>query len=265
MDSRDCAKKYFQEGCYSQALEIYTENVAVKPDAVLHSNQALCNLRLGNWDDVIDSCDKAIKLDSCSIKAYFLKGQALIELGKFDPGVICLKTAHTLARDQRRNFGDDITSAIRLAKRKRWACLEKKHCEMQSTVDGLISDLLYEHQKKLLREIRDNPANISTVKSEYEILQVDIKNVFLRFDAEQGREVPDFFCGKISFDIMMDPVVTPSGITYNRRDIEDHLQRVGNFDPITRQELKCEQLIPNLALKEAIDSFISRNEWVEDY
>ncbi len=27
MDSRDCAKKYFQEGCYSQALEIYTENV----------------------------------------------------------------------------------------------------------------------------------------------------------------------------------------------------------------------------------------------
>ncbi len=74
------------------SLHTYVLLQAVKPDAVLHSNQALCNLRLGNWDDVIDSCDKAIKLDSCSIKAYFLKGQALIELGKFDPGVICLKT-----------------------------------------------------------------------------------------------------------------------------------------------------------------------------
>ena len=31
-----------------------------------------------------------------------------------------LCVAHTLAREQRRNFGDDITSAIRLAKRKVW-------------------------------------------------------------------------------------------------------------------------------------------------
>ena len=77
-----------QASCY----HAYFLLQAVKPDAVLHSNEALCNLKLGNWDDVIDGCDKAIKLDSCSIKAYFLKGRALIELGKFDPGMVCLKT-----------------------------------------------------------------------------------------------------------------------------------------------------------------------------
>ena len=68
---------------------------------------------------------------------------------------------------------------------------------------------------------------------------------------------------------------------YDRKDIEDHLQvsttcsvkcmsecvvqRVGHFDPITRQELTQEQLIPNLALKEIIDSFVAENGWVEDY
>ena len=38
------------------------------------------------------------------------------------------------------------------------------------------------------------------------------------------REVPDYLCGKISFEIMKDPVITPSGITYDRKDIEEHLQ-----------------------------------------
>ena len=40
----------------------------------------------------------------------------------------------------------------------------------------------------------------------------------------QKREVPDYLCGKISFEIMKDPVITPSGITYDRKDIEEHLQ-----------------------------------------
>jgi hypothetical protein len=40
----------------------------------------------------------------------------------------------------------------------------------------------------------------------------------------QKREVPDYLCGKISFDLMKDPCVAPSGVTFDRKDIEDHLQ-----------------------------------------
>ncbi len=53
-------------------------------------------------------------------------------------------------------------------------------------------------------------------------------------DRRQRRDVPDFLCGKISFEILRDPVITPSGITYDRKDIEEHLHRVGHFDPLTR-------------------------------
>ena len=60
----------------------------------------------------------------------------------------------------------------------------------------------------------------------------------------------------------------PSGITYDRKDIEEHLQRVGHFDPVTRTKLSQDQLIlliPNYAMKEVVDSFILENEWAHDY
>jgi len=44
----------------------------------------------------------------------------------------------------------------------------------------------------------------------------------------QKRDVPDYLCGKISFEILRDPVITPSGITYERKDIEEHLQVCNN-------------------------------------
>lgn len=40
----------------------------------------------------------------------------------------------------------------------------------------------------------------------------------------QKRDIPDYLCGKISFELMREPCITPSGITYDRKDIEEHLQ-----------------------------------------
>ena len=81
-------------------------------------------------------------------------------------------------------------------------------------------------------------------------------------------------------------MITPSGITYDRKDIEEHLQvilsyinvwcqiltitieyfqRVGHFDPVTRVKLTKEQLIPNFSMKEVIDNYLSENEWALHY
>ena len=40
----------------------------------------------------------------------------------------------------------------------------------------------------------------------------------------QKRDVPDCLCGRISFELMREPVITPSGITYDKKDILEHLQ-----------------------------------------
>lgn len=60
-------------------------------------------------------------------------------------------------------------------------------------------------------------------------------------------------------------MVTPSGITYERKDIEEHLQRVGHFDPISRVPMTVDQLIPNLSMKEVVSSFVQENEWALEY
>lgn len=93
-------------------------------------------------------------------------------------------------------------------------------------------------------------------------LSPPIKQILNHF---QKREVPDYLCGKISFEILVDPVITPSGITYERKDIEEHLQRVGHFDPVTRVKLTQDQLIPNFSMKEVVDMFVSENEWSLEY
>jgi len=39
-------------------------------------------------------------------------------------------------------------------------------------------------------------------------------------------QVPDYLCCRITLDIFHDPVITPSGLTYERAVILEHLQKV---------------------------------------
>jgi len=124
-----------------------------------------------------------------------------------------------------------------------------------------------EQQVKLLEEEGvDNEEAMESIKTQSEKRISEVRDLFYQLDdRRQKREVPDHLCGKISFEIMTDPVITPSGITYDRKHIEEHLQRVGHFDPVTRAELKAHQLIPNIAVKEVIDEFLEKNGWAEDF
>lgn len=107
---------------------------------------------------------------------------------------------------------------------------------------------------------------MEVIENEAQTRLTDLARLFAAVDdRRQKRDVPDYLCGKISFELMRDPVITPSGITYDKKDIMEHLQRVGHFDPVTRSALSAEQLVPNLAMKEVIDNFLQENEWAIDY
>ena len=49
------------------------------------------------------------------------------------------------------------------------------------------------------------------------------------------------------------------------KDIEEHLQKVGHFDPVTSSKLTSDMLIPNLVMKEVVENFVEENEWAVDY
>lgn len=62
-------------------------------------------------------------------------------------------------------------------------------------------------------------------------------------------------------EIMLDPVTTPDGITYEKGALVEHLRKVGRFDPVTRRDITEGQLVPNLGLKEAITHYLDGHPW----
>ena len=67
-------------------------------------------------------------------------------------------------------------------------------------------------------------------------------------------EIPGFIC-YITQEVMKDPVMTPSGRSFERSAIEDWVRKSGT-DPLTRKPLRLDQLTPNRALKEAIEQWL---------
>ena len=50
------------------------------------------------------------------------------------------------------------------------------------------------------------------VEQECDTRMAEVSSMFAKVDERrQRREVPDYLCGKISFELLKDPVITPSG------------------------------------------------------
>uniref|UniRef100_A0A9J7XCR9 RING-type E3 ubiquitin transferase n=1 Tax=Cyprinus carpio carpio TaxID=630221 RepID=A0A9J7XCR9_CYPCA len=201
-------------------------------------------------------------------------GQPSVPQPQVPGGRHLLQQSHpyNLAKEQRLNFGDDIPSALRIAKKKRWNSIEEKRISQENELHAYLTKLILAEKERELddrvkqSEDSQNGGEICKTKSKHDKYLIDMDELFSQVDEKRKkREIPDYLCGKISFELMREPCITPSGITYDRKDIEEHLQRVGHFDPVTRSPLTQDQLIPNLAMKEVIDAFILENGWVEDY
>lgn len=76
--------------------------------------------------------------------------------------------------------------------------------------------------------------------------------------------VPDYLVDGITFEIMHDPVMTPSGSSFDRLAIVKYVEQAG-VDPITRTGMTVNDLRPNYALKAACEDFLDRNGWAVDW
>ena len=70
--------------------------------------------------------------------------------------------------------------------------------------------------------------------------------------------IPEAYLCPLTLDIIEDPVIAPDGYTYEKSTIIKHLQMYGN-SPMTRQPLDESQLIPNRALRDAIQAWTEQS------
>ena len=106
-----------------------------------------------------------------------------------------------------------------------------------------------EETSKPKEENTNNPKKEEDKKEEPKIQEnIPVKT---STSSNQDENLMESYCCPISGEIMEDPVITPSGITYDKKCIEQWLQKKA-IDPLSKKPLKKEELIPNRALKESI-------------
>jgi STIP1 family protein 1 len=271
---KERGNKLFQLKKYDDAITNYTAAIMRdNTDATFFTNRALCYLQIKKLDKAEQDCRRALELDQKNVKANYYLGKILNIHGRHDEAIKALTRATEFASNQKVSFGDEITNMLRQARRDRFKIDEDRRLnqeiELQSYLNRLIDQDIENNVKEILEKQKENDPEVEEKIDELQIKgkkdKEMLNSLFAQVDERRRkREIPDYLCGKISFELLKDPVITPSGITYDRSDIKEHLHRVGHFDPITRVPLTVEQLIPNLAMKEVLDTFITENEWALD-
>ncbi|GMH36424.1 hypothetical protein BSKO_04292 [Bryopsis sp. KO-2023] len=74
------------------------------------------------------------------------------------------------------------------------------------------------------------------------------------------KNVPKDFLCPMSMEIMTEPVVSPSGVTYNRKTVEEWINE-HHTDPATKAPLQHDNLYPNLALRDMIQAWLVEHEF----
>ncbi|XP_069684866.1 E3 ubiquitin-protein ligase CHIP [Periplaneta americana] len=272
---KDQGNRLFSLRKYEDAVSCYTKAIIKNPNMPTYfTNRALCHLKMKRWEASCQDCRRALDMDANLVKGHFFLGQALLEMDNYDEAIKHLQRANDLAREQKLNFGDDIASQLRAARKKRWNVQEEKRIAQEIELQSYLNRLIREDTERQIEKLRQESGNneeqiqdkIIDLEQQCDNNTSELNSIFAKVDdRRRKRDVPDYLCGKISFEILREPVITPSGITYERKDIEEHLQRVGHFDPVTRVKLTQDQLIPNFAMKEVVDAFLQENEWALDY
>ncbi|KAI8523313.1 hypothetical protein RHMOL_Rhmol13G0063700 [Rhododendron molle] len=259
---RQDGNTYFKRDRFGAAIDAYTEAITLCPNVPVYwTNRALCHRRRNDWTKVEEDCRRAIQLDHSSFKAHYMLGLALQQRHEYAEGIKELERALDLGRgaNPQSYIVEEIWQELAKAKYQEWEYeSNKRSWELQTLKEACESALKdkLSHDSSQIEGFLDDTIDSNSAQLEA------LGQVFEKAaEPDLPTEVPDYLCCKITLDIFRDPVITPSGLSYERAVILEHMEKVGEFDPITREPLHLYQLIPNLAIKEAVQAFLDKHGW----
>ncbi|KAF4454665.1 STIP1 likey and U-box containing 1 [Fusarium albosuccineum] len=239
--------------------------IADPKNPALYTNRAMARLKLSYWDSVITDCDACLQLAPDNMKAHYYLAQAQLNLRDFDAALSSALRAHALCAASNDRSLAAVTALVLRCKKDRWDDRERKRVRETKDLEREVLEMLAREKDAALEETDDGMER-QEIEEESESKIERMKEIFerARADAEKRREVPDWAIDDISFGIMVDPVVTKTGKSYERASIMEHLRRHPS-DPLTREPLVATELRPNLALKQACEEFLEENGWAVDW
>ncbi|ANQ05780.1 Erythrocyte membrane protein [Plasmodium coatneyi] len=242
----------YKLGYFESAIDYYTKAISYdNTNHVYYTNRALCYKKQKLWKLANSDARQALNLEEESVKAHFILGLTLLHLNSLEEGLKKLTKAKTLSSYLKDSNESEINRYILQAKKLIYLRDEQNkqltYTELQSfLIDkiNLLNQIGYiSNEEKCLRT------------QQTENLFKEVLNSF------QKKQIPDYLCCKISMCLMNEPVITPSGMTYDKIFLYEHVKHNGSFDPVSREQFSMREVIPNYAIKEATDNFLKCNPW----
>ncbi|KAK4159838.1 STIP1 y and U box-containing protein 1 [Cladorrhinum sp. PSN259] len=263
---KEQGNRHFQTGDYARAEALYSQALIADPtNPVLYTNRAMARLKLDQWDNVIVDCDQCLTIAPENMKAHYYLSQAHLALHAYDDAVKHALIAHKLCVKAGDKSLAAITGQVLKCKKERWDDLEKRRSRETSDLETQIIEMLQREMDQALKDEVDDVTK-NEIEEEWEQKLNRMRQVFESARAKESkrRKVPDWAIDDITFCVMVDPVITKTGKSYERASIEEHLRRQPT-DPLTREPLYISELRPNLDLKQACEEFLEENGWAADW
>lgn len=265
----------FREGKYEKAITSYTQAITKSSARVptYFTNRALCRLKshkdAEDLELAIGDCQRAQDLlttqDATSMKANYYMGQAQLELGRPNEAYTSLVKAYRIAVREKNASLFDIKDALMEARKQRWVRAERKRLEEEGALAQRLRTLIESERLWQIQAADGDEGRVESSDARAEENLQNLENLLQRSDERfRVREVPDYFICPISLSMFADPVITPSGRSYERTAIVQHLKH-SPFDPLTREPLIASKIFDNLGLRDACEDFLKHNGWAADY
>ncbi|KAB8292482.1 hypothetical protein EYC80_008196 [Monilinia laxa] len=289
---------HFQSGNYEAAEQLYSKAISLDPlNPILHTNHSKALLKLARYTEAITSSQSAIAvtssspINSVSMKAHYNIAQAYHALREYDNALKAVESAREFCVKDMPvggkglvGSGKSLPSILDLGLRCRkegWEAREERRMRERSGLVGEVVGLM--RREGLARGGRERREDVGgdqdggedrmdidyhKASGGWEQKIEEVERVF-RLVETQGkegrrREMPDWAIDGISFNVMIDPVMTKTGQSYERTSILQHLER-SSTDPLTREPLLPSDLRPNLGLRHAIEEFLEENGWAVEW
>ncbi|KAJ5547946.1 Tetratricopeptide-like helical [Penicillium frequentans] len=276
------ANELFKQGDYVGAEELYSQAILKDPhDATFFTNRAVTRIKLEKWADVEHDARAAIDIyglkNTATLKSSYYLAQALLGLQRPQEAYDVAVSAYQLSLTEKNAQTENLSRTVLRAKQQIWAAKETARLrEMNETLRS-VEELV---ERDLERSIADSKAQLdagkigeigfgedcNALREDAAKMIQDVREAFrIASKGEvQERVVPDHLVDGITFEIMHDPVITPSGMSYDRIGIVKYVEKAG-VDPVTRVAMTVKDLRPNYALKAACEEFLTKNGWAVDW
>ncbi|KAI1824564.1 U-box domain-containing protein [Xylaria intraflava] len=247
------------EGLYSKAI------IADSTNHALFTNRAMARFKLHLYEYAIADCNAAVELVGPNMKAHYIQAQCLLGVREFDDALKNARLALDLGIAKNDKSLTQLTTLVRECRRKRWEWRERLRRREGDEFEKELLDLMKREQYEIEDVCDDNEEKAAAAKEWQERAKL-LATTFdkARTAAETRREVPDWLLDDITFDVLIDPVMTKTGQSYERASIMEALRRQP-VDPLTREPLHPDDLRPNIALRKACEQFLDENGWAVDW